>query len=77
MTAELLIVGKRHKRSDGRECLCGCHWVVGAEGHIVQDADTAKLAALEPPILYAAFDVPYHPGQVVVAYSYAELGLEP
>jgi hypothetical protein len=72
----MVITGQRHEHhpaNAARGCLCGCHWVEGCTGTRVEDSDTPKLATLG--MLYAEFDTEHH-GRVLVAYSYAELGLE-
>lgn len=72
-----IIIGQRHLRDDGQPCFCGCHWVQGRTGTIVEDADTPRLAA--SGIFYAAFERTevdgVGRGPVTIAYSYAELGL--
>lgn len=46
------ITGRRH--DDG--CMCGCQWVDGLEGELVQDSDTPKLTKLD--FVYVRFSVP-------------------
>ena len=51
-----MLVGVRHGKH--ADCKCGCSQVVGIAGYIVQDDDTPKLAAMDPPMAIYAFDVP-------------------
>lgn len=78
MTMPGMIVGVRHDGSGADGCKCGCWAVVGHAGHIVQDSDTAKLAALKPPMAIYAFDVPSLVGgasrEHQVAYEHSDLG---
>lgn len=58
-----------------RPCYCGCQQVAGLPGHIVQDADTPKLA--EMGLCIAEFQVPCPAGgparTMQVAYDIGEL----
>lgn len=69
--------GQRHVGENGQDCNCGCQFVVGLAGRVVDDADTPKLLALDPPMIYAAFDVPSSAGgasrEQVVAYYVSEV----
>jgi hypothetical protein len=67
------VIGQRHVREDGRECLCGCQWAEGRTGTIVQDDDTPKLATLG--LVYVDFPRVEYFGPVQVAYTYAELSI--
>lgn len=71
------VVGRRHVRSDGRDCGCGCYSVIGLAGRVVQDSDTPKLAQLDPPMCIASFTVPCPAGgparEELIAYTLAEL----
>ena len=64
------ITGVRHVREDGRECVCGCQFVEGLEGTIVEDRPDLDL-------IVGQFWVPYSlDGRQLrrVAFSSAELG---
>jgi hypothetical protein len=74
------LIGARHTPHAGQEttgCLCGCQWVEGHVGYVVQDSDTPKLRSMKPPMVYVAFDLPRVGGRagtyrVVVAYEVTE-----
>ncbi|MHB1950194.1 MAG: hypothetical protein ACYCQK_01815 [Acidiferrobacteraceae bacterium] len=57
------------------QCLCGCQFVVGLPGEVVQDADARELARFG--LAYVRFEVPSHTGAEptprTVCYSLAEI----
>jgi hypothetical protein len=63
------VIGMRHTREDGRECFCGCQFVEGVVGEVVQDSDTAALASLG--LFCARFHTEYS-GEQTVCYDLNE-----
>ena len=59
------MIGKRHSEA----CKCGCQFVIGEHGTIVQDSDTPKLASVG--LAYVQFSTAYH-GQQTVCYDLSE-----
>lgn len=60
-------VGLRHVREDGRECFCGCQWVVGREGVVMTGDEAEKLAACG--FVYVDFPADEYHGPITIAYD--------